>query len=224
MQSMASIAVLGASGAIGSALARRLVEDGRSIFLLGRNHEKLAGQSAELEQAFAALDFAASRSLEEVLQQHSASCGGYQGLVNCIGSLLLKPAHSTSDDEFRQTLETNLFTAFASVRAGGKLLREQGGSVVLFASAAAQLGMANHEAVAAAKGGVIGLARSAAATYATHHFRFNVISPGLMRTLLAPYFGESGVRKNIGRLARAGQNRRAPAGCRAGGLAARSAE
>lgn len=81
-------------------------------------------------------------------------------------------------------VETNLFTAFATVRAGGKLLREYGGSIVLFASAAAEIGIQNHEAIAAAKGGIIGLARSAAATYGSHNIRVNVISPGLVRTQL----------------------------------------
>jgi NAD(P)-dependent dehydrogenase (short-subunit alcohol dehydrogenase family) len=104
--------------------------------------------------------------------------------VNCIGSLLLKPAHTTTDDDFRNTVETNLFTAFSTVRAGAKLLRERGGAVVLFASAAAEIGIHNHEAIAAAKAGVIGLARSAAATYAINNIRVNVVSPGLVRTEL----------------------------------------
>ncbi|MEP7216365.1 MAG: SDR family oxidoreductase, partial [Anaerolineaceae bacterium] len=60
-----------------------------------------------------------------------------------------------------------------------------GGSIVLMSSAAARIGIANHEAIAAAKAGVAGLALSAAATYAPRGVRINVVAPGLVRTPLS---------------------------------------
>ncbi|MFY8220997.1 MAG: SDR family oxidoreductase, partial [Pirellulales bacterium] len=65
-----------------------------------------------------------------------------------------------------------------------RLMKADGGSVVLVSSAAARIGLANHEAIAAAKAGLEGLARSAAATYARQRIRFNVVAPGLVRTPL----------------------------------------
>jgi NAD(P)-dependent dehydrogenase (short-subunit alcohol dehydrogenase family) len=60
-----------------------------------------------------------------------------------------------------------------------------GGSVLLFSSAAGRIGLANHEAIAAAKAGIIGLTLSAAATYAPRKLRVNCIAPGLVQTALS---------------------------------------
>jgi NAD(P)-dependent dehydrogenase (short-subunit alcohol dehydrogenase family) len=147
------VAILGGTGTIGATLARRLVARGEELILLGRNADKLAALGAELQQPWLVVEAHSAAKLEEGLRPLAESLGGLSALVNCIGSVLLKPAHSTTDEEFFQVIQTNLMTAFATVHVAGKLLREHGGAVVLFASAAAEIGMFNHEAIAAAKGG-----------------------------------------------------------------------
>jgi NAD(P)-dependent dehydrogenase (short-subunit alcohol dehydrogenase family) len=116
-----------------------------------------------------------------VFQSHP----GITAAVNLAGSILLKPAHMTAAQEFEETIDLNLRTAFALTRAAGKHMKATGGSVVLISSCAAGIGLANHEAIAAAKAGVEGLVRAAAATYASAGIRFNAVAPGLVATPMA---------------------------------------
>jgi len=174
--------VLGASGGIGSELCRRLRSDGENVLLLGRNEERLRELSEELDSPFYLVDVTAAEQVEECVGQAVAEIGTVDGIVNCVGSVLLKPAHLTTLAEWQETLATNLTSAFATVRAGYKAMRGSGGSIVLMSTAAARLGLPNHEAIAAAKAGVVGLMQSAAASYASRRIRINAVAPGLVRT------------------------------------------
>ncbi len=175
--------VVGAAGSIGSATVRRLADAGATVVLAGRDEaamEELAGEvGTDDVRTVDARDIAEVGALVEgVVADH----GRLDGVANLAGSVLLKPAHLTTADEWADTIATNLTSAFAVVRAAAPAMRSGGGSIVLAASAAAQTGIANHEAIAAAKGGVIGLVRSAAATYGARGVRVNAVAPGLTRS------------------------------------------
>ena len=180
---MQNYLIISASSDIGYLTAKNLTEQGNNIFITARNAEKLA----ELKKGFncegEVLDAADFDATNQIFEKAKAALGEIHGVANFCGSVILKPAHLTSLEDFNATIAANLTTAFSVVRAAGKNLRN-GGSVVLIASAAAMQGIANHEAIAAAKGGIISLAKSASATYAAQNLRFNVVSPGLTKTKL----------------------------------------
>jgi NAD(P)-dependent dehydrogenase (short-subunit alcohol dehydrogenase family) len=174
--------ILGATGGIGSQLSRRLASQGAQLLLAARAPEPLEALGQELGASVVSLDAREPDAVEAAGKQALETYGSLHGIANCVGSLLLKPAHGTSPDEWDDVIGTNLRSAFAAVRAAARLMRKQGGAVALVSSAAARVGLANHEAIAAAKAGIEGLARSAAATYAPHGIRVNVVAPGLVRT------------------------------------------
>jgi NAD(P)-dependent dehydrogenase (short-subunit alcohol dehydrogenase family) len=178
-----AVLIMGASGGIGSALARRLAADGTRVALAGRDAERLRALAEETGGSILTLDATRPAEVEAAAARVVEEMGRLDGIANCVGSLLLKPAHLTSDEEWASTLALNLTSAFGALRAAARALAS-GGSVVLMSSAAARIGLANHEAIAAAKAGVIGLTLSAAASYGPRGVRVNAVAPGLVRTPL----------------------------------------
>jgi NAD(P)-dependent dehydrogenase (short-subunit alcohol dehydrogenase family) len=173
--------IFGASGGIGSSLAAKLKAQNATLVLASRNVAKLeASPTTEVVTC----DPLQAAEVETVIQNAVTKYGRVDGVANCVGSVLLKAAHSTTEAEFENIVWTNLFSSFNVVKSSAKaMMRQQGGgAIVLCTSAVAKHGLPNHEAIAAAKAGVAGLALSAAATYAPKGIRVNCVAPGLTRT------------------------------------------
>lgn len=177
--------LIGATGGIGSAVAHQLAEDGAQLVLGARTTSDVQDLADATGGEAFPLDATEFDEVQELVNHTTETYGGFDGIVNFVGSILLKPAHLTSLEEYRKQVELNLDTAFHTVKAAGRPLMKQGGSIVLMTSAVARTGLKNHEAIAAAKGGVSGLMRAAAATYAQRDVRVNCVAPGLVESRMS---------------------------------------
>lgn len=172
--------VTGASGGIGRALARQLHAQGCRVAAVGRD----AGRLADVE---AAVRIAADTTTPEGAALALVACQEALGatptlLAHCVGSTLIAPLHRTRVDAYREVIRVNLDSAVFMLQAWIGALRGGPGAAVFASSVVARIGVANHEAIAAAKGGVEALVRSAAATYASQGLRINAVAPGMTET------------------------------------------
>ena len=178
------VLITGGSGGIGSALARRWHARGARLALVGRNQGTLHALADELGALAIAADVTDASQVDAAVARTLEALGGLDGVAHCVGSILLRPAHMTSDADWQHTLTLNLTSAFFLLRA---VTKQYKGAVALayVSTAAAHVGLPNHEAISAAKAGLEGLVRSAASTYAPRGVRVNAVAPGLVRTPLA---------------------------------------
>jgi len=179
------IVILGATGAVGRELSKRLAVDGSTIIAGVRDRAK-AESLEELSGAhISEVDATSWESVGDLFKRTISEHGGIDGVAVCVGSILLKPAHLTSPEEFEAVMRQNLVPCFATLRSCARGMMKTGGSIVFVSSAAARHGFPSHEAIASAKAGIIGLTLSAAATYATNGIRVNCVAPGLVDSEMA---------------------------------------
>lgn len=175
--------VWGATGAAGRATVGALRRRGATVVAVGRRLDAVQALADETGAVPAVAEASDGAQIEGVVQEALARFGRLDGAANLVGSVLLKPVHLTRDEELAATLQVNLWSAFWMLKAAVRAM-EGGGSIVLASTAAVRTGLPNHEAIAAAKGAVEGLALSAAATYAPKQIRVNVVAPGLVRAAM----------------------------------------
>jgi 3-oxoacyl-[acyl-carrier protein] reductase len=183
-----NIVITGASGAIGSALARRFAPSHR-LMLVARDAARLEALAREIGAEFVAADLATASGLS-ALEDAAAKRAPWHALAHCVGSTVVKPLHLTQPAEWDREIATNATSAFLVLKwfVASALQAKQPGAAVLMSSVVAEAGFANHEAIAAAKSAVTSLAMSAAATYADRAIRVNVVAPGLTRSNLTARF------------------------------------
>jgi NAD(P)-dependent dehydrogenase (short-subunit alcohol dehydrogenase family) len=175
--------ILGGSGGIGSALARRISARGDQVHLIGRHEEKLAALAEELNGSHAKADALDREQLKAAVE---AAGPKIAGLAYAVGTINLKPFARLTDDDAINDFRVNALGAFHAVQSALPALKanEGGSSVLLFSTVAVAQGFASHASISMAKGAVEGLTYALAAELAPK-VRVNAVAPSLTNTPLA---------------------------------------
>lgn len=175
--------VTGAAGGVGRAVAEQLAARGWQLIVTSRRAEHLRSAFGDQHLQVVA-DCSTVAGARQILQTASEQQMLPSAFAHCVGNIRLGAMHRMSETDFNDCLSANLVSAFHTLSAFVGALREarSPGAAVLVSSAAARIGTPNHEAVAAAKAGLEGLVRGAAASYAASGIRINAVAPGIMET------------------------------------------
>ena len=187
--------ILGATGSIGSSLAKQLRDTGNDIHLVARNENEVKIISEKLNCTYTVADVLEDGFIEKV----KIDIPEIKGMAYCVGSIDLKPLRMVKEQDFNKCMKLNLYSAVEVIKGYQETLKKNKGSIVLFSTVAAQRGFTNHSIIASAKAAVEGLTVSLAAEFAPH-IRVNCIAPSLTNSKIAqPMLKNTAIAEGIAR-------------------------
>lgn len=176
------ILVVGATGGLGSAIARFLSAKGAALFLSGRNEEALSVIAQDLGVDSLALNL--NNALERV--SLVATVGALDGVVYAAGVSPVAPVRYLKDADITTCLDLNTTVPLLLVR---DLLKQKklnaGASIVWLSSVASSRGTAGYAAYSASKAALEAAARCLALELAPKAMRVNCLAPGMIETSMA---------------------------------------
>jgi 3-oxoacyl-[acyl-carrier protein] reductase len=183
--------VTGASGGIGSSIARCLAKQGARLALSGSNSDKLRAfrdelnEEASLDHVEITCDLANATQVEELVPAALDTFGQLDILVNNAGITRDNLAMRMKDEEWDAVIRVNLEAAFRLMRAASRpMMKARFGRIVSITSVVGASGNPGQVNYAAAKAGLVGMTKSFAQEVASRGITANCIAPGFIRTAM----------------------------------------
>lgn len=180
-----SIFVTGGGTGIGAAIARRFIELGGKVTIMGRRREPLEETARELGCLAIAGDAADGPTVEAAINQTAEAHGGLDVLVANAGTAQIGSVISMTDAIWEEALRNNLTSAFVAARSAMPWLKRKGGAIVIISSLGSVEVVPEMCGYVTAKHALIGLTKSIAHDFGKFGVRANAISPGFVRTPMA---------------------------------------
>ncbi len=176
------ILIFGATGAVGSSLAKLLKNGPNECHLIGKNEEEVSKISNETGHSFSVADVLEDNFTDKIEQD----IGGTDivGLAYCIGSIDLKPINLISKKDVLKCFSLNLFPIYDIIKKFQQNLKKNNGSIVLFSTVAVKQGFPNHSIISPAKASLEGLTVSLASELSPN-IRVNCIAPSMSNSKMA---------------------------------------
>jgi 3-oxoacyl-[acyl-carrier protein] reductase len=172
------VVITGASRGIGAATASAFVELGDRVITMSRSGTAPAGVSKAL-----AVDVGDATAIKSACDEVVSEYGPIEVLVANAGITRDGLALRMSAEQWREVMTTNLDGSFYSAQAAmGSMVKNRNGSIIFIGSVSPFLGVPGQANYAAAKAGLVGLARSLATELARRNITVNVIAPGFIDT------------------------------------------
>ena len=180
-----SALVTGSTRGIGRAIAETLATCGARVAVVGRDLERAESAASEIgrDAKGFACDVSEVAQVASLVGAVESAFGAVDILVNNAGLTRDNLLMRVSDADWDTVIDTNLRSAFASIRAASRgMIKRRWGRIVNIASVVGIIGNKGQTNYAASKAGLIGLTKSVAKELASRNVLANVVAPGFIET------------------------------------------
>ena len=177
--------VTGSTNNIGLGIARAFVREGAKVIIHSRHEEEAKKVATELGGDYFAADVSKAEEIQALFDHIRGKHRRLDILVNCVAHSSKNDILETSLEEWNRIMAINLTGYFLCIQHGAKIMKEQGGGVILNVSAASgERGSPGTAAYSVSKGAINALTRQAAMDLAPYNIRVNCIISGIVGTPL----------------------------------------
>jgi 3-oxoacyl-[acyl-carrier protein] reductase len=177
--------VTGATGAIGGAIARVLHRMGATVAISGTKVDNLESLTSELSERIHAFpcNLSLAEDVDNLIPSVERVCGRVDILVNNAGVTKDNLMIRMTDEDWRSVVAMDLEVPFRLMRAVSRnMIKERWGRIINISSIVGAIGNPGQSNYAAAKSGLFGLSKSAAAEFAARNITVNCVAPGFIQS------------------------------------------
>ena len=195
--------VTGASGGIGSSIAKALAGQGARVALSGTREDALKAVAAELgaDHAILPCNLSDAAAVDALVPAAVEQLGQLDILVNNAGVTRDNLAMRMKDEEWDQVIRVNLEAAFRLCRAAMKpMMRAKFGRIISITSVVGVTGNPGQANYAASKAGLIGMSKALAQEVASRNITVNAIAPGFIASAMTDALPDAQKEALLGRI------------------------